>query len=91
MQSRFIFLSLGLAAALALSACGRAGDLEPPPGREKQTTPLSSPPADPRAVLKPEAEPLLPHPRIAPEPPQAGNIKPKPPKPQRSFFLDPLL
>jgi predicted small lipoprotein YifL len=91
MHRRLILVSVVCATALALSACGRAGDLEPPPGREKQATPLSKPPERAKAVLKPVAEPLLPYEPIAPAAPTPENTKPKPAKPQRSFFLDPLL
>jgi predicted small lipoprotein YifL len=91
MSGRFFMIGLALASALALSACGRSGSLEPPPGREHLATTPSAPPSPPQPVLRPAAEPLLPHPRIAPEPPTPENTKPKSKKPQRSFFLDPLL
>lgn len=91
MLSRFSLISLTLFTAVMLAACGRVGELEPPPGKEKQTYPLSKPPQYPHAILRPEAEPLMPHPRIAPKPPTAENIPAKPAKPQQKFFLDPLL
>ncbi len=91
MIQRLTVLTFTLMAALALSACGRVGPLEPPPGKEKITTPLPKAPEQPKANLRPVAEPLMPLPRIAPQYPTAENVKPKPQKPQRNFFLDPLL
>jgi predicted small lipoprotein YifL len=91
--SRLAFVTVVVVAASGLAACGRKGQLDPPPG-----TALTSPsPVAQRPSLGEQGDSLGPspnqepraRPQVVAQPGATGSSQP--PGPQKSFFLDFLL
>jgi len=77
---RLALVAVTAAAVLGLAACGRKGNLDPPPNASLTE------PATPRPSLGEDSDSLAPQP-----PPRAAPASNSPPAPPKSFFLDFLI